>query len=101
MGKRLDLHDILKALLGSENVYFQPPEAHKMSYPCIKYTRSSINTVFADNAPYANTIRYTITVIDKNPDSIIPGKVGRLPLCRFDRHYTSENLNHDVYNLYY
>jgi hypothetical protein len=42
-----------------------------------------------------------ITIIDANPDSDIPAKVGNLPLCKFNRHYTADNLNHDVYNVYY
>lgn len=40
-------------------------------------------------------------VIDKNPDSIIADKVESLKMCSFDRHYTADNLNHFVYNLYY
>lgn len=101
MGKRLDLHDLLTTTLGSDNVYFQPPESYKMSYPCIVYKRSFVKTKFANNAPYTHRVRYAITVIDKNPDSLIPGMIAALPLCQFDRNYVAENLNHDVYNLYY
>ena len=34
---RLILHDELITLLGSSNVYFQPPTSIKMNYPCIIY----------------------------------------------------------------
>ena len=52
MGQRLDLQTELEELLGSRNVYFQPPESLRMNYPCIRYTRSSGETTFADNKPY-------------------------------------------------
>ena len=50
---------------------------------------------------YNHTVGYMVTVIDPNPISDIHEKILRLPLCSFDRHYTQDNLNHDVYNLYY
>ena len=83
------------------NVYFQPPESFRMTYPCIVYSRSSADSKYANNRLYLNKKKYTITVIDKNPDSPIPDKIGRLQLCRFDRHFNSDGLNHDVYTLYY
>lgn len=98
---RLDLQTVLEAVLGSENVYFQPPPALQMQYPCIVYRRDDALTEFADNIPYSHTKRYQVTVIDRNPDSLIPDKVAALPLCRFDRAFAANNLNHDVYNLYY
>lgn len=101
MAPRLELQAILKTLLGSDNVYFQPPESLKMNYPCIVYKRDNANTEFADNHPYAHMRRYMVTVIDRNPDSDIPLKVAALPLCRFSRFYTADNLNHDVYNLFF
>lgn len=84
-----------------DNVYFQPPENIKLTYPCIVYRRDSANTQFADNRPYRNKKRYQVMVIDQDPDSPIPDKVADLPLCTFDRHYTAEYLNHDVFNLYF
>jgi hypothetical protein len=101
MASRLDLHELLCSVLGTRNVYFQPPESIKMQYPCIVYKRSSINTRFADDELYMRKKRYTVTVIDKNPDSEIPDKVASIPMCTFDRHFTSDNLNHDVFLIYY
>lgn len=101
MERRLQLHQILTEILGSENVYFQPPESTRMKYPCIVYQRNAADTKFADDKPYMKTKQYTVTVIDKDPDSEIPDKIAALPLCAFDRHHTVDNLNHDVYNLYY
>ena len=101
MANRVQLQTILEDLMSSSNVYYQPPESVKLRYPCVIYSRSSIDTTFADDKPYVHRIRYKITIIDKNPDSELPGKVAALPMCVFDRHYVADNLNHDVYNLYY
>nr|DAU44333.1 MAG TPA: tail completion protein [Caudoviricetes sp.] len=101
MGTRLDLHEIFCSTLGSRNVYFQPPETIKMNYPCIVYERASNDTRFADNRPYKSIRRYTATIIDKNPDSQLPDKLGELPLCRLNRVYTADNLNHYVFDIYF
>lgn len=101
MGTRLELHGILTDVLGTRNVYFQPPVSVKMQYPCIVYQRSTGDTDFADNIPYRFTKRYQVTVIDKDPDSDIPDKVAQLPMTTYDRHFTSDNLNHDVFNVYF
>lgn len=101
MNLRLELHSLLVSTLGSGNVYFQPPESLQMKYPCIVYSRNRTDDKFADNKRYLHKKRYSVKVIDKNPDSAIPDKIAQLPLCSFDRHYTADNLNHDVYNLYF
>lgn len=98
---RLDLQILLEELLGSENVYFQPPNNHLMQYPCIRYEQDDADTTFASNKPYRYVKRYQVTVIDKNPDSLIPDKVALLPMCTFDRSYTADNLNHRVFNLFF
>lgn len=108
MGTRLQLHDILTRIMAdvdksyaSGHVYFQPPSNIQMKYPCIVYERSTGNTQFADNNPYIFSIRYQITVIDRNPDSVIPLKIAQLPLCTMDRHFVSDNLHHDTFNIYF
>lgn len=101
MGQRLQLQNLLSNLLGLPNVYFQPPANVQMEYPCIVYKRDFARTQFAGNAPYRRTKRYQVTVIDRNPDSDIPDKVAMLPMCTFDRHYATNNLNHDVFTIYF
>jgi hypothetical protein len=101
MGRRTDLHTILVNLLGSNHVYFQPPETIIMEYPCIVYEWSSNQTKFADDNPYFNKRKYSVTVIDRNPDSEIPDKVAGLPSCTFDRGYQKDNLNHYSFIIYY
>lgn len=100
MGRpRIELQEILETI--TPKVYFQPPNGLKIEYPCIVYKRDSANTIFADNLPHRTDKRYMITVIDRNPDSAIPDLVASLPLCAFNRFYAADNLNHDVYNLYF
>jgi hypothetical protein len=102
MGRpRSELQTLLISLLGSTNVYFQPPASLQMKYPCIVYKRDSESTKFADDRPYNRMRRYLVTVIDTNPDSVIHEKVGELPLSSYDRFYTADNLNHDVYRLFF
>lgn len=101
MGKRIDLQKILETILGSTHVYFQPPANVKIQYPAIVYEWDSADTKFADNAPYMTSRRYKITLIDPDPDSLVSGKIAMLPMCVFDRHFTTSGLYHDNYNLYY
>lgn len=101
MAPRSELQVVLRELLGSDNVYFQPPESIKMNYPCIVYNRDDIQIEHADNNPYAHIIRYQITVIDRDPDSDIHMRVAHLPTANYDRSYRTDNLNHDVYNLFF
>ena len=82
------------------NVYYQPPEGHKMTYPCIRYRRSAIENGSADNLPYILDTAYEVTVIDRDPDSVIVEKIARLPKCRHSSHYTASNLNHDRFIIY-
>lgn len=99
--KRLTLHNKLVAILGSDHVYFQPGPSITLKYPCIIYKRSTGDTKFADNKGYRFTKKYQITIIDEDPDSGLIDEMAKLPMCVFDRHYTADNLNHDVFNLYF
>jgi hypothetical protein len=100
MASRLKLHEVLCEILGTRNVYFQPPESVKMTYPAIVYSRSNIKNTFADSSVYTQGRAYEVTVIDRNPDSEIVDKVSKLPKCRFVTHYTSNNLNHDKFTIF-
>jgi hypothetical protein len=99
--RRHQLQTLLESIVGSGNVYFQPPESVKLSYPCIIYSRSDGNTEFANDKPYTRRTEYDVMVIDKDPDSLIPEKISELPMCVFKQHYTKDNLNHDIYTLFY
>lgn len=102
MASRLNLHQELCELLGSDNVYFEPPESVKMKYPCIRYSLSGIDGNHADNKLYKSTNRYEVLVIDPNPESKIPYDIlNHFEMCRFDRRYIASNLTHFAITLYY
>lgn len=101
MASRPNLQIFLEELLGSRNVYFQPPASVSMNYPAIVYSRKPIENKHANNLVYKQDTAYELTVIDEYPDSEIVKKISKLPKCRHDSHFTSDNLNHDVFTLYY
>ena len=101
MADRLDLQRTLEQILGSSNVYYQPPASVVMKYPAIVYSKKNIEDGHANNKPYLRDYRYEIIVIDKQPDNDAINKLLELPYCSFSTHYTADNLHHDVLNLYY
>lgn len=99
---RLMLQDQLERLLGSTNVYFSPPSGLRMNYPCIRYELTNADSDSADNIPYIFHKRYSLTYIDKDPDSDIPDQIlFSLPYCSLDRCYRADKLYHHVYTLYW
>lgn len=101
MRSRLTLHEELVNILGSNFVYFQPPESIKLKYPCIIYERRDISNTFADNDQYVQPRQYEITIIDEDPDSEIVDRMAKFPMSRFVKHLVVDNLNHDIFNVYY
>ena len=105
--RRLLLHEILCDILscpiqGNEcRCYFQPPETLKMKYPAIVYSLNDVENFYADDGVYLSKRVYSLTLIEKNPDSEYISKLLSLPTCNYDRHYVSDNLNHDVFEIYF
>lgn len=100
MDKRLKLHQKLLEILGTNEVYFQPPPSVRMTYPAIVYSRVQVATEYADNNPYSRTKRYLVTILDRDPDSPLPDLVGGLPGASFVQHFTKDELNHDIFNIH-
>ena len=101
MGTRLDLQRQFEEILGSKNVYYQPPETMKLKYPCIIYSLADIYTRNADDKHYTVQKSYNITVISRDPDNTIAESLLNLPKTNFDRRYVADNLYHDILTLYY
>ena len=101
MGSRVELHEKLLKLFETNNVYFQPPESVKMKYPAIVYELDDLRNEFANDGVYLFNKRYLITLIDKNPDSLLVDKMAVFPTAEFVRHHTSENLHHCVFRIFY
>ena len=98
---RLELDNQLRSILGSANVYFQPPENTQMRYPCIVYNVDGVFDLFADNRKYLYDKGYMVTYIDWDPDSSVLEALLQMPMCSYVRHYESDNLNHDVFLIYF
>lgn len=101
MASRLELQTKLEELLGSRNVYFNPPESLKMQYDAIRYSRRDIDKKYANNTTYMTRKCYELILISRDPDNPLVDKILALPYCSYDRQYYADNLSHDVFTLYY
>lgn len=95
-----DIHAELKEILGSDNVYFQPPETLKLKYPCIVYTLTEIREWHANNKTYKINKAYMVTLIHNNPDNDVVDKLVNTDMCKFDRAYVKDNLHHYVFTFF-
>ena len=101
MADRLELHSVLQELLGSSNVYYQPPESIKMQYDAIRYSKKTIDSKYANDRKYSMIDCYEIIVISRLLDNPVIKKLLSLPYCSYDRHYVADNLHHDVLTIYW
>lgn len=101
MASRIELQSELETILGTRNVYFQPPESIKMNYPAIIYQLDDIDTTKSDNLNYRIKNKYSIKYVDKNPDNDIVRQLLDLPHCSYDRRFVADNLYQDVLTIYY
>ena len=102
MASRLELHEELCTILGSRNVYFQAPSSVKMQYDAIRYELSDKDLKRANDKIYQKTNQHTGVVITRDPDTTIPDEIlSHFEMCSFGRPYTSDNLNHYPFTLYY
>lgn len=102
MDSRIELQTNLEAVLGSRNVYFQPPESLKLKYPAFVYDLTDIITNRADDKNYIRNNRYKLTLIHTDPDNELKDSIlDEFNHISFDRVYASDGLYHYVYDLYY
>lgn len=96
-----ELQTLMKGLDGVEEAYIQAPTTG-MKNPCIMIERGLPSRVtFADNVKYLFLKGYTITVVDRAPDSPIPDLVEELPNAEFNRFFRVNGLNHFVFQYYF
>lgn len=81
--------------------YFQKPGKNGLEYPCALYSRDRSQVKFADNRKFFLKKRWTVTVMDRNPDSDIPDLIEALPWCELDRTFIADGVNHWVFTLFY
>lgn len=96
-----DLQAYFLDVIGIPNAYFQPPSGEMIKYPCIIYYLESYTPIFADNKKYNVNTRYSVRLVDRNPNSEYVSKINSMEYSGFDRHYTSDNLHHWVWDIYF
>lgn len=101
MASRLELQTKLEEALGSENVYFQPPESMLISYPAIVYSLKDINKQYANNSPYLIKNVYSIMVIDTRQLNPVIDVILSMPMSNFERSFITDGLYHSVITLYF
>lgn len=97
---RKTLHQNLINVLGTNQVFYEPPETVRMSYPSIVYSKGRINSMYAENKRYRNYTSYTIIVISKTPDLDVVNKILDWEYASYNRGYKADNLYHEVINVY-
>lgn len=114
---RLELQSILEEIFrifsdedGYQHVYYQPGPNVTLHYPCVVYTVDGYSPYRADNKKYVTNWSYRLTIVDPDPISscineektkTIIDAISELPKCSYIRHFVNENLNHDVFRIYY
>lgn len=98
--RRLKLQSQLETILGSRNVYFQPPASIHLKYPCIVYNHTRDSRFHADNIPYMEHDEYDLMLITKDPmpDDTLE-KLSNIPYNRLNRRFVEDNLYHFSYGL--
>lgn len=98
---RIDLHHMLVDMLGSDNVFFDPPEKFKLQYPCIVYSLEGFSDISADNIAYRRMRRYNLTYITPIPEDPFADELADLRYCTLNRPFISSDLYHWSYTLFY
>lgn len=96
---RLELQSLFEEILGSDQVYYQPPENYRLTYPCVVYEFSRTSSTHADNLAYKQNDEYQITVMYRDPDSDLPSKFMNIQGIRMDRTFRADNVYNTVFNL--
>lgn len=102
MSNRLDLQAKFEEILGSRNVYFQPPASVLMKYPAIRYDLKDFQSRSANNSTsYISNTGYECVLIMKEPaDDTLLNQIFSIPYCKFGRYYRADNLHHYTFTIY-
>ena len=101
MHRRLELQMLLETIMGSRNVYFQPPASVSLSYPAIVYAFDGIKSNYSNDKKYSMHDYYDITLIQISQDLTIIDKLLMLDYCEMHSHYVVDNLYHYKFKLFF
>lgn len=93
---RKELSKILRKILGSDHVYYQPPETIKIEYDAIIYSLKDIDGIYADNQLYQMSKVYKLVFISPSPDNDVVDRLMEELNASFVQRYTQNGLYHDV-----
>ena len=102
MVSRLKLQEELEEILGSKNVYFQPPASVKLKYPCIIYELTNTDVKRADNKTFVTTNCYHVKHLfktlerEKKNDLLL-----HFMMISHDNRMIVDGLYNDDFTLYY
>lgn len=83
------------------HVSFQPNEESQLLYPHIVYSRDPAWKVHADNVRFTHRDKYTMTYIDRKPDSLVFDELEKRPYCLHQASFVEDGLYHHVFDLYH
>lgn len=97
--ERTQLNDLLKEILESDNVYYQPPSSVKRIVPYVEYKLVKMGGAFANGARYTSTEKYQLTYVYEDPEDPIVKKLLALPYCSFQSSYKVQSMYHTVFEI--
>lgn len=102
MGSRLQLQGEFEEILGSTNVYYQPPASVKLKYPCIIYELDPTYIRRADNRLYISMNRYHVKHLFKSLENEKKDVlINHFRMMTHDNRMTADGLYNDDFTLYY
>lgn len=83
-----------------DHVYYNPPASIQLVYPCIIVQLDDVLHGHANGKVYKRDNRYSLTIIDTNPDSELRAAVDDLPMTSMNRSYVADGLWHFAYTMF-
>ena len=95
------LADLVEDTFGKVNIYYNPPENIRMTYPCFVINLDDINDIYASNEIWNSIVRYSVTFITRKvQEDIIPLMLsGFHDYVSFNRSFASDGLSHYVFTI--
>lgn len=102
MLKRVDIQEKFKFLLGSNNVYYQPPANLKMKYPAIVYSLDGLDVKRFDNKRLINKNCFSVTHIYRNEsENLVETMLKNFEYISFDNRSIVDGIYNDHYTIYW
>ena len=102
MLKRVDIQEKFKFLLGSNNVYYQPPANLKMKYPAIVYSLDGLDVKRFDNTKLINKNCFSVTHIYRNEsENLVETMLKNFEYISFDNRSIVDGIYNDHYTIYW